>query len=294
MFKKYLAAISGGSDSIALLNKYKKFIKVVCHVNYHNREDTNNDQMIVENYCLQNKIKCEVLNVTEKENHVNFSNNDQTNARKIRFDFFLKIAKENKINKILIAHNFNDHIETAYDQIKKNKKPLYYGIPKFSKYQNLTIIRPFIKKTKLKIYDYCLNKKLDFCFDYTNELDIYQRNKNRKILNEMSKKNFINLVNEINYLNNSKKSFRKKIIKLYSSWEKSNFLLSFFFDQKDNKKQINLIYLYLSNFGIQKINTNKLLAIIDFINSSSINAKYRVLENVFILKKDSCLQLLFS
>jgi len=32
---KYLAAVSGGPDSMALLSKYHKEIYGVCHVNYH-------------------------------------------------------------------------------------------------------------------------------------------------------------------------------------------------------------------------------------------------------------------
>lgn len=47
MKQKYLIAVSGGPDSMALLNKKKNLIKAVCHVNYHDREDTDNDERIV-------------------------------------------------------------------------------------------------------------------------------------------------------------------------------------------------------------------------------------------------------
>jgi tRNA(Ile)-lysidine synthase len=53
----YIAAISGGPDSMALLDIYKKNIKCVCHVNYNFRKDSSKDTNIVKKYCLKNRIK---------------------------------------------------------------------------------------------------------------------------------------------------------------------------------------------------------------------------------------------
>ena len=52
--KKYLIAVSGGPDSMALMNSYKKQIYGVCHVNYHYRDSSNRDEEIVKRYCKNN------------------------------------------------------------------------------------------------------------------------------------------------------------------------------------------------------------------------------------------------
>lgn len=55
--QRYLAAVSGGPDSMALLYAYKKLIYGVCHVNYNKRKTAKRDELIVKNFCLKNKIK---------------------------------------------------------------------------------------------------------------------------------------------------------------------------------------------------------------------------------------------
>ena len=60
-----LLAISGGPDSMFLLNQYKKKDIVVAHVNYNKRTDSNIDEQIVRDFCLLHNIKLEVLNIKE-------------------------------------------------------------------------------------------------------------------------------------------------------------------------------------------------------------------------------------
>ncbi len=73
MKKKLLLAVSGGPDSMFLLNWYKSKNVVVAHVNYHKREDSDIDEKIVRAFCESNNIPLEVLSVSQK--HVgNFQN----------------------------------------------------------------------------------------------------------------------------------------------------------------------------------------------------------------------------
>jgi tRNA(Ile)-lysidine synthase len=133
--KKYLAAVSGGPDSMAMLSKYKRKIYVVCHVNYHKRDSSIRDENIVKKFCSENKIKCEVLNVTKKIYHSYKEKNFEHLARNIRYDFFCEIGKKYNIDKLLVAHNEDDFLETALMQKNKKSKTLFLGIKKNSNYK---------------------------------------------------------------------------------------------------------------------------------------------------------------
>lgn len=61
-----LLAISGGPDSMYLLYKYRRHKIVVAHVNYQIRDDANNDEKIVRDFCQKYAIQCEVLQVKTK------------------------------------------------------------------------------------------------------------------------------------------------------------------------------------------------------------------------------------
>ncbi|GHU26282.1 hypothetical protein FACS1894152_0540 [Bacilli bacterium] len=143
---KYLAGVSGGPDSMALLDMYQKQIKAVCHVNYRHRPTANRDTNIVKRYCKAHKMSCYVLNVTPtiyKKYHKH-SNNFQTIARLIRYDFFKSISRKIKLSTILIAHNQDDFLETALMQERKHSISPFYGINEFLKYGELNVWRPLL------------------------------------------------------------------------------------------------------------------------------------------------------
>ena len=58
--QKWVLAVSGGPDSMALLDMaFKSNVEIiVVHVNYHKRESALRDQMIVQEYCAENNIPC--------------------------------------------------------------------------------------------------------------------------------------------------------------------------------------------------------------------------------------------
>ena len=110
--KKYIAAVSGGPDSMALLDQFKKVIVGVCHVNYHKRVDSNYDTKLVKDYCKKHKIPLAIYDVNTKVYKTSLQHNFQTLAREIRYEFFVKCGNKFKCKNLLIAHNLNDFLET--------------------------------------------------------------------------------------------------------------------------------------------------------------------------------------
>ncbi|WP_434341806.1 tRNA lysidine(34) synthetase TilS [Mycoplasma putrefaciens] len=194
--KKYLVAVSGGADSIFMLDQLIKIIDnkniVVCHVNYNYRSDSNFDQQLVTDFCKQNNLQLEVLNV--KQNYSELKNNFESWARFKRYDFFNKIANQYKIFDLLVAHNYNDLIETYLLQKQRNSLVSYYGLKSITKYKDLTVYRPILAVKKSYIINYLNESKINYITDWTNDDLKFQRNKIRSTLNE---NDFESILNQI-------------------------------------------------------------------------------------------------
>lgn len=206
---RYIAAVSGGPDSMAMLDKFKKNIVGVCHVNYHKRIDSDIDMGIVVDYCKRNDISVSVYHVNK--NVYKIRQNFQNLARKIRYDFFVECSKKYKCKNLIIAHNLNDFLETAIMQKNRKSFNFFYGIRQNSIYKSLKIYRPLINDFKIDLTKYCDDKKINYALDSSNELDIYERNRIRKQLSKFSKTQLLKLFKQFNTRNIKQAKFEKII-----------------------------------------------------------------------------------
>lgn len=291
--KKYIAGVSAGSDSMFMLHKYFRKIAIVCHVNYHDREDTNNDERIVRNFCLKKKIPIIVFDVNNNNLEEVFKKNLQSKYREIRFDFFEKNSKDININKIMIGHNLDDNIETMYMQLFKKKNPLFYGLEIRSKYNDLIIFRPLLNLSKSNIYLKCLQKNIDFAFDYSNENLKFQRNYVRHILEHSTTKEKLMFKNSIDKYNKNNKKTKKIIMAIYNSWKISDFNISYFVSINNIHKN-KILYVLLSELKIKKINNNKLKELNKFIEFGKINSSYRIQSNIYVFKGKSIIKITYN
>lgn len=110
--KLYILGISGGPDSMFLLNEIRLggYNFIVSHVNYKKRLDSDFDEEIVKNYCQKYSLSLEVYQA--KDSDYSLKGNFQDKARQIRYDFFQKIAEKHQTKHIVTAHHFDDHLET--------------------------------------------------------------------------------------------------------------------------------------------------------------------------------------
>ncbi|MFC6269184.1 tRNA lysidine(34) synthetase TilS [Frigoriflavimonas asaccharolytica] len=211
--KKYLLAISGGADSMALLNLFSasKFTFQVAHVNYKLRGlESDLDQELVENFCSQNNISLHIYEVSNKDEPP--KNSVQTWARKLRYAFFKKIKHQENLEFLVTAHHLNDDLETFFINLSRGSglKGLS-GIPS----NKNNILRPFLHFSKQEIYDYCAQNEVPFREDASNKKNDYLRNKIRneivpKLLetNEHYLKNF---QKSILYLKQNERFIEKQI-----------------------------------------------------------------------------------
>ena len=193
---KILAAVSGGPDSIAMLDvllKIKngdliKFDIIVAHVNHMIREEATSDEQFVENYCKKNKIKCFVKRIDVPEYANNNKIGHEEAGRILRYKFFDEIMTKEHANKVAIAHNKNDKIETMIMNMLRGTG--ISGLKGIEVLRDNKYIRPIIDIEREEIEEYCEINKLDPRIDKTNFINDCTRNKIRNIVIPYIKKEF--------------------------------------------------------------------------------------------------------
>ena len=100
-------------------------------------------------------------------------------GRNARYEFFDEVAKKVQANKIAIAHNKNDNVETIIMHLLRGSGML--GLKGIEPIRG-KIIRPLIDCERIEIEKYCDEEMLNPKIDKTNSENIYTRNKIRNIV----------------------------------------------------------------------------------------------------------------
>ena len=208
--EKVVLAVSGGPDSICMLdilNDIKNdetidinFEIVVAHVNHMIRKEAEEDEKYVKKYCEEKQIEFYSKSIDVQKMANNNKIGLEEAGRKARYDFFDEILEKTNAQKIAIAHNKNDKVETVLMHILRGSgiNGLKGIEPKRGKY-----IRPLIECERNEIEEYCNEKNLQPRIDKTNFENEYTRNKVRNLLIPYIQKEFNpNLIQTIDRLSN--------------------------------------------------------------------------------------------
>lgn len=194
-----VVGVSGGPDSVTLLNvlynlKEKYNLKlVVAHINHMIRKESDDEAIFVENICKEKNIPFEYKKIDVEKIASETKESTETVGRKIRYDFFSEVASKYNANKIAVAHNLDDSVETTFmNLIRGTGINGLIGI----KYKNKNIIRPLLNVSRDKILKYCEENNLNPKFDKTNYEQIYTRNKIRLDLLPNIKENYNTNLND--------------------------------------------------------------------------------------------------
>ena len=184
--QKYLLACSHGPDSMALLYMLKEegYNFAVAHVNYHLREESDEEQEQLRQYCLNNQVQLFVYEVDEVLN----ASNLEEQCRVIRYSFFKDLVHKYGYYAVLVAHNEDDVIETYLMQKRRQNLVEFYGIKENPIIFDIRIIRPILNYTKQELLMFCKVNGIEYSIDKTNLEDVFLRNKIRhQIVEKMSK-----------------------------------------------------------------------------------------------------------
>ena len=170
---KILLAVSGGLDSMAMLNLFSEcgFTIGVAHVNFQLRgSESDGDAQLVEEVCRNKNIPCFTTRVDTKEYAGQHGLSTQIAARELRYNWFREIMAKESYTHLATAHHRNDNLETILLNLARGTelKP----IPE----RNENIVRPLLPFSREMIEAYAKENGLAWRDDSSNLTDLYPRN----------------------------------------------------------------------------------------------------------------------
>ncbi|MFW6251698.1 MAG: tRNA lysidine(34) synthetase TilS [Halanaerobium sp.] len=181
--RKLMLAVSGGPDSLVMLELFSKFKTqfnleiAVAHLDHMLREDSGLEAEFVKNYCQKKGInffnkKVNLPKIIDKNN-----DSVEAAARELRFDFFKEIIEKHNYDLLALAHHRDDQAETVLlNLFRGSGLQGLSGIQPKEELAGLKIIHPLLEFSKKEILNYCHQNNLNPRFDSSNQESIYSRN----------------------------------------------------------------------------------------------------------------------
>lgn len=172
-------AVSGGIDSMTLLHLFSRLAPswdlrlVVAHVNHELRGRASNaDERLVVEMATLYGFECRV-----KHARLSDKANLQENARTLRRDFFLKVARDVGAHAIATAHHQGDQAETVLlHLIRGSGLKGLAGMSFCDEAFGCRVIRPLLHVPREQIERYATEQQVVYRNDQTNRTSIYRRN----------------------------------------------------------------------------------------------------------------------
>lgn len=166
---KYILAVSGGVDSMVLLELLadKPGIElIVAHFNHGIRQAAGVDEEFVRHKAAQ-------LGLAFESGKANLGKDaSEDTARRARYTFLYRLQKKHHADAVITAHHQDDLIETAFINLLRGtgRKGLV------AIQNNPKIMRPLLNHQKTDILKHATAQKLKWREDETNSEDSYLRN----------------------------------------------------------------------------------------------------------------------
>lgn len=196
---KYVVAVSGGVDSMVLLDLLAKKSKstsnyqfVVAHFNHGIRPDSHLDEKLVKSVAVNKynlPVEIDYGNLGQKAS--------EDLARRKRYEFLESVRAKHQADGIITAHHQDDLLETAFLNILRGSG--YRGLT--SMQRNKRIRRPLLNVPKKALIQYAKAGGLEWREDKTNKDTRYLRNYIREqlmpALKDSERQSLINSIERI-------------------------------------------------------------------------------------------------
>ena len=181
---KYVVAVSGGPDSLALValtkayNFFRKTSFYYVLIDHNIRKNSNHEA-----HKVKKLLKKENINLKIFLNKKKIIKNIQSEARVARYDILSSYCKKNRVKVLLTAHNLEDQVETFFIRLSRGSglrglaamKPL-------SKLNNqVSLFRPLLDTKKKFLIKISKNIFGTYLKDPSNKSEKYLRTKVRNL-----------------------------------------------------------------------------------------------------------------
>lgn len=176
---KYIVALSGGADSVALLLMMQEMHYDVeaAHCNFHLRgEESERDEEFVRKLCDKLDIPLHVVSFDTKAYSRSHKISIEMAARELRYEYFEHLRNELNADAICVAHHKDDLAETVLINLIRGT-----GINGLAgiKPKNGNVVRPLLCLSREDILSYLNERNQTFVTDSSNLMDNVVRNKLR-------------------------------------------------------------------------------------------------------------------
>lgn len=221
--KRFVLAVSGGVDSMVLLDVFlkqdgiKKENFCVATLDHGIRKESYDELNYIKKYCVDNGISFfgKRVNILELRKTKFSGQSTEQAAREERMEFLFKTKMQFNADFLVTAHHKDDLAETFLTRILRGTG--LNGMNCFSG-ENEGFLRPLMIFWKKEIFEYAKENSIFYFNDSTNSENKYLRNKIRN--------------NVIPYLEKEFKDFNKEIfIREQRNFSEANKILDYFFDK---------------------------------------------------------------
>ncbi len=195
---KYIVAVSGGVDSVVLLDVLSTMPDVslvVAHFDHGIRLDSASDRKFVQELALGHDLAFVYEEATLG------SAASEAKARKARYDFLQKTKDMHRARAIITAHHQDDVLETAIINLSRGTGRR--GLTSLASSDEL--VRPLLDVTKVDLIAYALANDLMWQEDVTNSDQQYLRNHIRHAVipkfDTANRQQFLRHINKLREIN---------------------------------------------------------------------------------------------
>ena len=291
-----ILGFSGGPDSVFLLEilkKYKEEIDseieiILVHINHMLRgEDSDGDEKFSESIAKKNSFKFYSKKINITKISIEEKKGLEEIGREVRHQLFKEIFEKEGGDKIALAHNKDDQIETfLFRLIRGTSLGGLEGI----RMKKMQYIRPIINVFKKEILKYLSENKIEYRVDKTNFENEFTRNSIRldlipfiekrynpkfkdKIFNIMGEVREVNAENSLDieeFMENSKLSIEK--LNTVSDFFKKKLIKQYFNEKniKSDRYKVNSVIELLEKGGSKRISLEKDIFLLKEYNYLSI------------------------
>ena len=190
--ESYILAISGGVDSMVLLEqffqlqkKYPIMIRVV-HIHHHLRKESDEEEGMVREFCRKRNLAIDVYHWEEGSSQ---NSGIEEKARQFRYQKLKECQRKNHASYVVVAHHADDQAETVLMKLTRGSTlEGIAGMKAIRPFGEGYLIRPFLTVDKKALYEYASIHQIPYSEDTTNQSVAYTRNRFRQEMIPLFKK----------------------------------------------------------------------------------------------------------